>query len=488
MEKKFVSNFLKGSAATSIGTVSSIFFHFLSIMIMTRHIPKEDFGIYILILVIVSIFNLLSALGLEISIVKFVSSAHNSEKKQFVIPIILMRAISLLAFIIIFYSIGHLIVPLFNERINQFIIYIPVMFFLNSFRELFYNLIQGLKLFKKYALIQVLSAILRISLLLLILYLNALNLKHLIYIEIIISFQTLICQLSIIPLKDLLSFRQKKRTYQNIIKFSTPLYFNSMLGFLRERVNVFIVGALLNPVSVAYYDIATRIPDGLGKIFQSFIIVYFPNSSTLFSQGKKEEAQNLMNKSLGILSIGIAFIVLVSFIFRNEIILLIFSNEYLPSSMAFSLLMMNFYFRAISSIMGYSLVAAGHSSIPVKVNSVASVVNLICSITMIPIIGFIGAVYSLMVMNLVSQFIYYLYLLKSEIFPNVIVYLKVLFIFLITIGLYLSFQNESIWVKLIFLVFNLMLYWLFIEEFRFASNFALTYIQKLTFKKRVFNS
>ena len=70
MDKEFKKNILKSSASTSIGTITSMVFQFLSVMIMTRYVTKEDFGIYVLIIVAVNFFNLLGGLGLELTMVK----------------------------------------------------------------------------------------------------------------------------------------------------------------------------------------------------------------------------------------------------------------------------------------------------------------------------------------------------------------------------------------------------------------------------------
>ena len=116
MKNPFIKNFLKGSIATSMGSVSSILFQFISIMIITRHISKEEFGLYVLAVVIVSIFNLLSGLGLEIGIVKFISSSSNHEEKEsYIIPVLVMRFLLLICMSAVFYLIGHLIVPLFDS-------------------------------------------------------------------------------------------------------------------------------------------------------------------------------------------------------------------------------------------------------------------------------------------------------------------------------------------------------------------------------------
>jgi len=59
MDKNLKKNILKGSAATSIGTVTGMIFQFVTVMIMARYVPKDDFGIYVLVMVIVNMFNLL---------------------------------------------------------------------------------------------------------------------------------------------------------------------------------------------------------------------------------------------------------------------------------------------------------------------------------------------------------------------------------------------------------------------------------------------
>jgi O-antigen/teichoic acid export membrane protein len=478
MDRKFKLNFLKGSAITSAGTVFSIVFHFLSLMIMTRYISKEDFGIYVLIIVIVWIFNLLSSLGLEISIVKLVSDEKSIKNNNIIVPYISMRIVSLLIFTILFYALSDLIIPLFHEQISQFVLYIPIMFFLVSLRDFFNNLMQGLKLFKKYAIIQITAAIFRIISLLFFLYFEKLTLLNLIYIEIFVPLVIIVFQLFLISFSSLLNRNHNKNTYKQIMSFSTPLYLNSILTFLRERVNVFLVGALLNPVSVAYFDIAGKIPTGFSKIFQSFIVVYFPNLSTLFSKKRKTDAESLMNKSINFLSIGMSFIVLVSFLFKDEIVVLMFSDKYAQSSLAFSLLMLNFYFRAISNIMGYSIVSAGYSSIPVKVNSVSSIINVISSLIFIPIFGFIGAVYSLLIMSIVSQIVYYYFLIKNHIFIEMSEYLKTTFICVTFVIVYSYIDSQILMIKTMFILLYILFSFAAIKEIRDYSGLLFRYLTK----------
>ena len=77
MDRSFKRDFIKGSAATSIGTIVAMAFQFLSIVIITRYVTKEEFGIYVLIIVISTFLDAVSGLALEQSLVKFISSADD---------------------------------------------------------------------------------------------------------------------------------------------------------------------------------------------------------------------------------------------------------------------------------------------------------------------------------------------------------------------------------------------------------------------------
>jgi len=83
MDQLFKRNFLKGSTAATIGTVSTMVFHFGSLMLLTRYLSKDEFGIYALILVIVYLFSIIGGFGLEYTLVKFISTDKEESRNQF---------------------------------------------------------------------------------------------------------------------------------------------------------------------------------------------------------------------------------------------------------------------------------------------------------------------------------------------------------------------------------------------------------------------
>lgn len=473
MDKRFLTNFLKGSASASLGSGVTVLFHFLSIMIMTRGIPKDDFGLYILILATMHCFVIFGGMGLDLTLVRMISSENKDEKQTVLIPVLALRAAQLFIVCIIFFVIGSMFLPHFDARIKEYLVYIPAMFCLASFRELFFYLLQGMKLFKQYAGVQVASAVIKCATILTLLLLDSLSLSSLLLVEIIMLVSSLAIQIYVIPFKSLEQVWPSVEAYRKVLRFSFPLYLNNILTFVYDRMNVFLIGGFLNPASIAIYSVSGKIPEGFFRLFKSFIVVYFPNLSSLFSKGRRREAQDVMNQSLILFSIAILFFVMASFLFRDEIITLIFSSEYLDASFAFSLMMLGLYLRVISNIMGYSLVSAGHPSTPVKVNSVSSIINLLASLAMIPAFGFIGAVYSLLIMNIISQVSYSLYLMKFGIAVRSWGYLKPAAFMFLLVSLQILFGLDGLISKSVLLLGYLVICWVYIKEFQRGFGFIL---------------
>jgi O-antigen/teichoic acid export membrane protein len=244
---------------------------------------------------------------------------------------------------------------------------------------------------------------------------------------------------------------------------------------------VIIIGAMLSPANVALFSIAQKIPEGFLKLFSSFIIVYFPSLSRLFSKDKNKDAEILINNSLMTFSIGIIFLFLISFMFGDQIIRLVFSDNYLEIALAFALLMLNFYFRAISNVMGYSLVAAGHSSIPPKVNFISCLINIVGSLIMIQKFGYIGAVYSLLIKNIVSLSIYYICLERFKIHNNINNILLPLISGFIIVTMHHFAEVEIGLVKVIFLGTYLFFCYLTLKDFRNILPILLKKFQKLSY-------
>ena len=202
MDKSFKRDFIKGSAATSIATIVAMVFQFSGILIITRQITKEEFGIYVLIIVISTFLDTVSSLALEQSLVKFISSAEDLERRSTMIPTLIIRILLIVVAVILVVLFGNSLMSLFSFTATEFLYVIIVLFILSSFRGLFYNLLQGMNLFKRYASVQIITSLVRVALLLVIILINDLTLKSVLIVEMVVVTFTVLLQLALIPYKE----------------------------------------------------------------------------------------------------------------------------------------------------------------------------------------------------------------------------------------------------------------------------------------------
>jgi O-antigen/teichoic acid export membrane protein len=478
MDRSFIKNFVKGFTSTSVGGVIAVGFHFVSIMLMTRQVEKESLGVYFLFVAVVSYLNILGGFGLNLTLVKFVSTEDGRTQKDVLATTIFLRVVALVVTGTIFYLTSRLVLPLFDQRLVQYVGLLVVMFVLTNIEEFFLYLMQGRQQFVGYAGLQILSAFVRVVLLFV--FRDRLDFQFLIKIEIAALVKAIVIQLVVtrklmrgIGLRNILP-----ATIKSTAKFSAPLYMNNILTVIYDRSSTLLIGALLNPVSVAAFEIALKVPDGLMRLFNSFIVVYFPGLSKLFAQGDREGARKFMNNSLVLMSAAILFAALVAFLFGEQIVVLLFSTEYREVALAFALLVVNFFLRAIANIMGYSLVSAGHSAAPIRANIVSIAVNIGSCLVLIPRVGYIGAVYSLILMNITSQVLYLFQLSRFELKPAIGNYFKPVLIFSAILAVYLAIGSENILLKVMFLAMDGLLSWLFIPEIQKFIRGGLALIKK----------
>ena len=297
MDKNFKRNFLKGSVATSLGQITSIGLQFISTMFVVRSVVKHDFGIFSLILVISIILTTIGGLGLNTTLIKYISSTEKEKHSNKIQELVNLRITSLVIISIVFAILGYS-VNLFDPQINHFVFQIIIIFILSSLREFYYAQLQGLRKFKEFAFIQFSSALSKFIAIIIGSILNLIDLRFLIYTEIGALLLSFIIQQFLVPTNIKFNFKLNINKIKNIMKFSYPLYFNNLLAVVNNRTNAFIVTGFLGAVSFANYEVAGKIPDAFNRVYNSFVLVFFPNISYLVSEDKKEDAHRLINTSI----------------------------------------------------------------------------------------------------------------------------------------------------------------------------------------------
>lgn len=444
MEKGFVRALIKDSALTSVGAAFTVFFHFLSIVILSRYLGKNPLGLYFLIMAVCHVLTVISGLGLDLTLVKFLSAEGSGEPGQAFWPILTIRLI-LGGFLVTGLALGgESLAAIINTEMTDYVFLMAVIFFLGSMRDLLYHTLQGLRRFRAYAVIQTSSAFLRVLLIVGLIWFGTFTLRSLFWIEMVVPLFCILTQVPAIRFHHLGAFEAHRLRWKDALRFGFPLYLNNLLTVIIDRANVFLMGGLLSLEGVAIYEISGKIPAGLLRILRSFILVYFPNLSHLVSKEAKEDVQQLIQQALTFSSLLISFLALGVFLFRESIMAMVFSEVYAKAGLFLFLMMINLLLRMLTNLMGYAVVSAGYASAPVKANSLSSLLLVTGSLCLIPLLGVTGAIVSLLIMNVASQGMFYRYLLASGVRVNLAGPLRPFLIAMFLCGVYSALRPSSL--------------------------------------------
>jgi O-antigen/teichoic acid export membrane protein len=243
------------------------------------------------------------------------------------------------------------------------------------------------------------------------------------------------------------SWSFSREVLKDMLTFGFPLQLQFVMFFLFTRLDTVVIGSLLGPSGVAYYEVARKFPDSLFQLFDVFNSVYFPMSSRMYATESRESARRLINNSIRLLSFLTVFATLGAVLFGKDIILLFFSSQYLVSYPAFILLMVGMSLKYIDNLLGYSLIAIGDTTKPLIVNIVRAVVNIIGNFAFLPLFGFTAAAAVSVLSNVAAVPLDAIYLIRWQLKPRLLEYLKPMAVFAAISAAFLLTGSSSFLLK-----------------------------------------
>lgn len=452
MSETLLSKFIKGTFSTGVGNIFSLVLNLFGTMIAARHLSEDSFGAFVLVQVVALFVAQISSFGLNATIAKYITSTEDVDhRRELFNSAILFRIASIVIFCIFVLVFRKALAALFDSSlILELTVFVLPLFALESLKGLLLSALQGFFRFRRIGLTFLIDSFFNLFFLVGFIFMLDAGVFGLIYARII--------SLSLAVSFAYISAPISKRIEINIsslkkmLRFGFPLQINDILTFIFRRIDTLIIGALLGPADIAYYEIARKIPDSLAKLIEAFRSVFFPFISQLHSRGDRSRMTMLINNSTRFVSFAGASASLVVLLFGNEIISLLFTEKYLPSVPVFAVLMVTLCISASSNLIGTSLVAVGQSNKPAIINTVHSGVSLLANLILIPILGIIGAAFSNLAGNSVSNPLNVIFLRRSGVSINVWSYLKPILALGVCLMPILLLNPSTIMQKLLFMI------------------------------------
>lgn len=450
---------IRGVFSLGVSNLVGIIFSFLTITVAARNLSPERFGVYSLIIAIVSLLEVFGNFGLRLSAAKFIASASTRDEQRIIVNNLLtFRLLTVGIISLISYLCKPLFLYFFNSNLlSDLFIFVPIIFTVQNIESTLAFIMQGFKQFRMMAIVQLMSSILNSVLVLIFLLVFHFDIFGFLSAIVISMIVTSLTRFIFIPTPKAIGIDPK--LLKNILSFGLPLQGNDMLSFTFQRLDVLILGALIGPSSIAYLDIASKLPNYFKNLFKAFQSVYFPRMSELFSLSQREEAVNVLYTFLRITSMVTMLSAFVFFLFRQELITIVFSEKYLPSTSAAVILMVSAGIGIMSQFLDSSLISAGKPVYILIINLITAVASVAFNLTFIPLFGFVGVAYASFLANLISAPVSYYCLLREKINLRIREPLLPVLLLFTFIGIYYLLNNDNFFIKIFFIaLFCLMSY------------------------------
>lgn len=211
----------------------------------------------------------------------------------------------------------------------------------------------------------------------------------------------------IVTAKEMFLF-DRKNEYKRILHESSPLVLGSSLMMIMNWSDTFLIGSFMTPTDVGYYNIIFRI-SSIATIFLSVInTVIVPKLSLLYKEDKRK-LEAFVRKSNRYIFILTSIILIIIVLFAENILRLFGNADISLLKLPLIIMIVGYFINAYCGTIGYLLQMTGYARVFQNIILVATVMNILINIFLIPRYGIMGAAIastvSMAFWNIVGTFI-----------------------------------------------------------------------------------
>lgn len=180
---------------------------------------------------------------------------------------------------------------------------------------------------------------------------------------------------------------------KRLFHFGKFVFGTNLSTMLYKTIDKMMLGALLNPVAVAIYELAIRITNFSEVPTFSAAAVVFPQSARKAKTKEKEGIKFLYEKSVGAIFVLLLPCIIFILLFPEWIIWLVAGSKYLEAAPILQLTMLYGLFVPFAIQFGTILDSIGKPKINFYFTLGGAVLNICFNYLLISLFGLIGAVY-----------------------------------------------------------------------------------------------
>lgn len=398
------------------GSVFILLLHFFQKPLLARYLGPSGLGLFSMTLTIVSIFEMIAMFGIDASLVKFVAESKGKGQKERVYSFFSSAAITILITGIIssliLFALSDSLAGIFNMPLlsNLLKIYSFALPF-SLMHGIIISYFNGIREMKYYSIIRILQAIF-VLLFIIVLFIMGFGIKGAIIGTSLAIITIVIIEFTIIKKSVNLSFFNYNENSKKLLSFGGLLFAANLMGYLYVYVDTLLIGYFLTSTDVGYYDTATS----LGRFFLSVPnaigIVAYPVISEYWAIKNLQSINKMVDKAAKYSAIILTFFGLMIVFFSNDIIILLFTKEFLPAVLPLRILIIGTIISGTLKSIGPIFASAERPDLIIKTTVVGAIGTILLNVILIPKYGIFGAamattiatvVYSIVAIFLLSK-------------------------------------------------------------------------------------
>lgn len=442
-----MSSLAKGSLLIALGTLYKILLTIIIDKYLAIQLSVEDFGQFKLGITIVLLLSTFGTLGFNTSIVRTLAIHHSMYKRKILVTLsIAVTGIFCLLIILL----GFLNRSVFG--IEAPFLLATLFFGINT---LYSSIYSGLE---KPSLKTGINDLFGFTIYLFFLCLYFTYFKNSVTIAYTyLAYVIAVFLFNLVKTKKYFIFLNKQQMRSDLVKeyvsYTAPLFGVSILLILSANIDKVVLNYFVSEENLGVYYSVFNISNLLPLILTILVFMYLPRISKLMSQDKMSKAKLLSSYSSKWTMIMASVFFGAIYFYGEEIIALLYTEEFTSGVFVLQVLAFGQWINVSLGFTGQNLLAIGDSKSQLKIRLFSFIIGTVLLYFGAKLYGNMGASVSILVALLCSNILQILVLKIKHGFVGYRLQNLIALIFIISIGLFLSYlHNISVFKELHFIV------------------------------------
>jgi O-antigen/teichoic acid export membrane protein len=412
---------IKGASSTFLLKIVGLLVGYGLAIFITNKFGAFVFGQYVTALLIVEILSIISRLGIDTALVRFISryvhKGASSLINQLFFKSIALVTLSAVVFNLLLLFFSDYIANFMNLDEEYLLIvsfsFIPlVLFHMNT------QAIRGLKQMMSFSFLNNVAITLFTFILMVVLVAFSTSEKLPIYAYVMSVFVMTISsyflwffhRAKIVDSKQ--NNSESELSTKALFKVSIPLLLGQSMMLIMGKVDLFMLANMTSSDKVGIYNIALKLSMLAYMGLMAVNSIAAPKFSEIHSSGDIDALKKIVQQSTKTI-FWVTFPVILLFLIFPDTILGVFGDEFKLAAMALIILSISKMFSAISGSVGTFLQMVGKQNVFQNILIFTAIINIVLNYTLIPMYGIDGAAFASAISGVIWNVLMIIYIKKN---------------------------------------------------------------------------